>query len=163
MRWFSSGIPLIGLVLLTGCQQGDPPIVSTSPASTLAAQATPTQYYLPKTIPMPEIFGKPHSRPGERNDPSGTWRWYSPFDPTLDYALRLEVEGERVTGGMTARKSKEVPIFDAHFRNGELTFSVSRENSVWRYSGRVQGDTIRGSVEVDNGMRRRDWEAIRER
>lgn len=151
---------LIGLVILAGCQQGErPDEPSAQPTSTAPG---PNQISLPKTVPLPEIFGKPQSRPA---GPSGFWKWYSPFDPTLEYVLRLEVDGQRVTGGLAGRKTKETPIYDAYYRDGELTFSVAREKGVYKYTGRVQGDTIRGSIEHDfgNGPRRRDWEATREK
>jgi hypothetical protein len=165
---------MVGMAL-AGCQsqsptEPDPGSVPSTGGS--AARGTQT-VSLPKTVPLPELFGKPQpTRPlvTQSSNPSGTWRWSSPIDNDTEYVLRLEVQGNRATGTVAGRKGREAPIFDAYFVDGELTFRVSRERndgerSIWKYSGRVSGDIIRGTMEYDfgNGPRKRDWEAVREK
>jgi hypothetical protein len=111
---------------------------------------------------------------------------------TSETTLKLKQDGEKVTGtltpaaraarggqggqggdngnGGTARPARAMEIEDGKITDsGELTFKVSRENAqgnkmVSTYHGKVEGDTIKGTVESEgrNGQSRsRDFEAKR--
>jgi serine/threonine protein kinase len=110
--------------------------------------------------------------PQERNDPTGTWRWaFGGFGggKNRDVTIRLKLEGDRLTGTMPMGEGRDAPLDDARYRDGEVSFKVSRERDgvkfVVRYEGKVQGDHIRGKTEFDFGgqSRSRDWEAHRVR
>jgi len=68
---------------------------------------------------------------------------------------------------VTGRNNTETPVQDLKFQNGELTFKVTREwngqKMVLTYKGKVEGDTIKGTVERDRDGEKttRDWEAKR--
>ncbi|HET6251004.1 MAG TPA: hypothetical protein VFE47_25165 [Tepidisphaeraceae bacterium] len=103
----------------------------------------------------------------------GTWK--STFktqngtERTTTYKFKLE--GNKVTGTISGRNNTETPIEDGTFKDGTLSFSVTREfnnNKVTiKYTGKLDGDTIKGSSERPgaNGgdAVKRDWEAKREK
>jgi hypothetical protein len=69
-------------------------------------------------------------------------------------------------------KGKDAPetkIEDASFKDGEIKFTVTRERggtkTVSKYSGKLMGDTIKGTIESDRGgeAQKREWEAKRQR
>lgn len=101
-------------------------------------------------------------------DVSGTWQWtryYWDWDVVM--TLRLKQEGEKVTGKLRAGTRREIEIKEGKFRNRDLSFNVERDeggtNIVTRYRGRIEGDTIKGKMEVgrEGSGRALDWEAKR--
>ena len=103
----------------------------------------------------------------DKPDPNGTWKWSVKFgDQTRDMTLKLKLEGDKLTGAMVGR-SGETPITDATWKDGDLSFKVTRERDgqkmTSKYTGKVAGDTIKGKVESDRGgeSQSRDWEATR--
>ena len=68
---------------------------------------------------------------------------------------------------MPGRDGKDTPIADAKYKDGELSFTITREREgqkfTSKYSGKVSGDTIKGKVEStrEGQTRSRDWEAKR--
>lgn len=102
------------------------------------------------------------------NDPTGTWKWtVTRNDQAREVTLKLKLEGETLSGAMLGRNNQETKIADAKFKDGEVSFTVTREfngNKVTtKYKGKVEGDTIKGKQESDrNGQTQsRDWEAKR--
>lgn len=107
---------------------------------------------------------------GESKDPTGTWKWTVTFNnQTRESTLKLRLEGDKLTGAMLGRDNQETPIEDAKYKDGEVSFSVTRERNgqkfTAKYSGKVSGDTIKGKMEFerDGQTRSRDWEAKREK
>lgn len=107
---------------------------------------------------------------GESKDPTGTWKWTVTFNnQTRESTLKLKLEGDKLTGAMLGRDNQETPIEDAKYKDGEVSFSVTRERNgqkfTAKYSGKVSGDTIKGKMEFerDGQTRSRDWEAKREK
>ena len=98
----------------------------------------------------------------------GTWKWSQAGQngQTRESTVKLKQEGDKVTGVMVGRNG-ETEIKDGKVKDGEVSFSVTREfngNSFTaKYHGKVEGDTIKGKVETErNGQtRERDWEAKR--
>lgn len=106
----------------------------------------------------------------ESKDPTGTWKWTVTFNnQTRESTLKLRLEGDKLTGAMLGRDNQETPIEDAKYKDGEVSFSVTRERNgqkfTAKYSGKVSGDTIKGKMEFerDGQTRSRDWEAKREK
>lgn len=103
-------------------------------------------------------------------DPTGTWKWSVTFNnQTRDATLKLKLEGDKLTGAMLGRNNQETAIENATYKDGEVAFSVTRERNgqkfTSKYKGKVNGDTIKGTMEFErNGeTRSRDWEAKREK
>jgi hypothetical protein len=106
----------------------------------------------------------------DKNDPTGTWKWtQSRGDQKREVTLKLKLEGDKLTGSMPGRNNTETQITDGKFKDGELTFSVTREFNdqkfTTKYKGKVDGDTIKGTMESerDGKTRSSDWEAKREK
>jgi hypothetical protein len=102
-------------------------------------------------------------------DPTGTWKWEDTIkDQKRERTLKLKLEGTKLTGTMPGRKDgQETKIEDGKFENGEVSFTVTRERGdqkfVTKYKGKLEGDTIKGTIESSFGGKdqKRDWEAKR--
>lgn len=101
-------------------------------------------------------------------NPTGTWKWSVTFNNnTREMTLKLKLEGDKLTGAMVGQNNQETAIDDASFKDGTVTFSVTRERNnqkfTTKYSGKLDGDTIKGTAESerDGQKRSRDWEAKR--
>jgi hypothetical protein len=108
----------------------------------------------------------------EKKSPiDGTWKWsvQGQNNQSFEQTMVLKMEGDKVTGKILGRNNNETPIADATFKDGTLAFTVTRERNgnkvVSKYSGKVEGDTIKGKIESErNGQNNsRDWEAKREK
>ena len=106
----------------------------------------------------------------KKADPTGTWKWSVTFnDQTREVTLKLKLDGEKLTGSMPGRNNTETEISDGKFKDGEISFSVTRERNgqklTTKYKGKLDGDTIKGTTESerDGQTRTRDWEAKREK
>jgi hypothetical protein len=113
----------------------------------------------------------------DNDDPSGTWKWKTKFgkDGTeVERSMKLEYKDGKLTGtvsgggGKGGGKGTDSKIEDGKFKDGELSFTVTRERGdmkfVSKYSGKLSGDTIKGSITSDFGGKenKQDWEAKRE-
>jgi hypothetical protein len=108
------------------------------------------------------------ARADDKPNPTGTWKWTVNFGgQEREFALKLKLDGDKLTGGMIGRDDKETPIEDAKYKDGELSFKVTRERDgqkfTIKYKGKVEGDTIKGKTEFerDGQTQSRDWEAKR--
>jgi hypothetical protein len=101
------------------------------------------------------------------DDPSGVWKWtVERGGQKRDASLTLKLEGDKLTGHMPGRNNVVTPIEDGKFKDGEISFAVTREfNGVKRttkYSGKLSGDTITGKSEGtdrEGKAMTRDWVA----
>ena len=79
-------------------------------------------------------------------------------DPRKD-----KLEGDKLTGTISGRQGAETPIEEASFKDGEVKFQITRERDgqkmVSKYSGKISGDTLTGTVAF--GERSREWKAER--
>ncbi len=110
------------------------------------------------------------ARADDKPNPTGTWKWtVMRGDQKREMTLKLKLEGDKLTGAYVGRDGKETPIEDATFKDGEVSFKVTRERDgnkfTVKYNGKVSGDTIKGKTEFErNGeTQNRDWEAKREK
>jgi hypothetical protein len=99
---------------------------------------------------------------------TGTWKWTVTFgDQTREVSAKLKLDGEKVTGTIPGRNNTETAIENGTFKDGAISFSVTRERDgqkfTSKYSGKVEGDTIKGKIESerDGQTRSREWEAKR--
>jgi hypothetical protein len=108
-------------------------------------------------------------------DPTGTWVWTMPGrngGPDRTNTLELKLEGEKLTGTVAnLNRQGEVmktPISEASFKADQVAFTLTREfngnKMVIKYSGKIEGDVIKGKSEFErNGeSQSRDWEAKRQ-
>jgi hypothetical protein len=109
----------------------------------------------------------------DKPDATGTWKWTQQGrqggNPT-DWTAKLKQEGEKVTGtvsGTFGGQPTEMAISDGTFKDGTLTFNIVREfneqRRVTKYSGKLDGDTIKGKMERERQGEKveTDWEAKR--
>ena len=100
---------------------------------------------------------------------AGTWKWsVTVNDQTRETTLKLKQDGDKVTGVViTGQNNTETAIEEATFKDGELSFKVTRERNgmkrTTKYTGKLSGDSIKGKAESErNGeTQSRDWEAKR--
>jgi hypothetical protein len=108
--------------------------------------------------------------------PSGTWKWTQPGrngGPGFEVTLKLELKDGALSGtilGMQGPQGQipDVAIGDASFKDGAVAFSVTREfngnKRTSKYEGKIEGDTIKGSVERQNrdgALQKSEWTATR--
>jgi len=104
----------------------------------------------------------------DKPDPTGTWKWSVTFgDQKREFTLKLKLEGDKLTGAMVGQDGAETAIEEPSFKDGTVAFSSTRERNgqkrTTKYSGKLDGDTIKGKAEFErNGEKQsRDWEATR--
>lgn len=105
----------------------------------------------------------------DKADPTGTWKWSVTMnDRTREVTLKLKLDGDKLTGTMPGRNNTETAIENATFKDGQVSFTVTRERNnqkfTSKYTGKLDGNTIKGKTESErNGQTQsRDWEAKRE-
>ncbi len=112
----------------------------------------------------------------KKSGAAGIWTWTTPGrngGPDRKMSLKLKVEGDKLTGTLTAPGRQggdptNTEISEGKIKGEEVSFTVVREfngNKVTsKYSGKVSGDTIKGKIEMDRGgdTVSRDWEAKRD-
>jgi hypothetical protein len=98
----------------------------------------------------------------------GTWKWtFTRNDQTVEMSVKLKQDGEKLTGVYVGRDKQETKIEDGKIKDAELSFTVKREINnqtvSQKFKGKIDGDTIKGTIESDFGgqTRSRDWEAKR--
>lgn len=108
------------------------------------------------------------ARAEDKPNPNGTWKWTVTFGgQEREFAVKLKAEGEKLTGHFVSADGKETAIEDGKYKDGEVSFKVTREFNdnkfIIKYKGKVSGDTIKGKSERerDGETRSRDWEAKR--
>ena len=101
-------------------------------------------------------------------DPIGTWKWTVQYgEQSRESTLKLDMKEGKLVGTMVGRDNTERPIEDPKFRNGQVSFSVTRERDgqkmVFKYNGKLSGDAIKGKIQstLDGKPYARDWDAKR--
>ena len=127
------------------------------------------------TIRQVTLYYKPNTVVKDTNyyywvipaDVAGIWRWTLTTPTEMhDYALHLDQHFQEISGYVTI-EGKEIPLGEARLVGDQLGFVFSdaadRQNAVMRFTGRISGDTIQGSVEVEGGplKRKSRWTARR--
>lgn len=104
-------------------------------------------------------------RADEKNNPTGTWKWEVEFQgQKREQTLKLKLEGDKLTGALVGRNNQETPIEDGKFKDGEVSFKITRERNgqkfVQVFTGKVDGDTLKGKMGRE-GREGREIEAKR--
>ena len=95
-------------------------------------------------------------------DATGTWTWQveGRDGAKRDISLTLKQDGEKLTGSISmGGRGGPAEISDGTIKNGELSFKVVRKFNdnevVTKYSGKLEGDVIKGKSEMErNGQTR---------
>lgn len=111
--------------------------------------------------------------------PAGTWVWTvqgRQGGQGFEQTLKLEYKNGQVSGTLLGMQGgqfqiPDTPISEASYKDGRLTFSVTREFNnnkfTTRYEGKVEGDVITGTYErpgLDGGAAvKREWLAKRQK
>jgi hypothetical protein len=108
------------------------------------------------------------ARAADKPDPNGTWKWTVEMNgQKRDVTLKLKLDGDKLTGSMPGRNNTDTAIEDGKFKDGEVSFSVTRDRMgtkvTTKYSGKIDGDTFKGKMEFErNGEKMtREFEAKR--
>jgi hypothetical protein len=116
--------------------------------------------------------GEPQSYPWEARRLAGidgTWKWFSFFgERRFESKITLSLEGDKLTGLMPGRDGRSTAITNSSFKDGEIYFEVERSRGDFKffqkYQGKLDGDSIKGTIETSFGGNPRtvDWDARRE-
>ena len=109
--------------------------------------------------------------------PAGTWKWTQSFGgggQSFERKIQFDYKDGKLTGKMLAGEgafgaTPEAPISDGSFKDGMISFSITRDfngqSFTIKYSGKLEGDTIKGSAEFpspDGGdPRKLEWNPSR--
>lgn len=109
----------------------------------------------------------------DKNDPTGTWKWTPAAGgggggkkggTPREMTLKLKLDGDKLTGSMPGRGDAETKIEDGTFKNGEISFKITRERNgnktTTTYKGKVDGDKLTGTIDRGQGEPAK-WEAKR--
>jgi hypothetical protein len=108
------------------------------------------------------------ARAEDKASPTGTWKWtVERGGQKRESTCKLKLEGDKLTGAMLGRNNQETPIEDGTYKDGAVSFKVTRERNgqkfTTKFTGKLTGDTIKGKTEFerDGQTQSRDWEAKR--
>jgi uncharacterized protein (DUF2147 family) len=107
------------------------------------------------------------ARADDKPNPTGTWKYTADVNgQSIDVTIKLKLEGDKLTGSVTVL-DMETKIEDAKYKDGELSFKVTRDMNgnkfTIKYNGTIKGDTFKGKRELerDGQTNTRDFEAKR--
>jgi hypothetical protein len=110
------------------------------------------------------------ARADDKPNPTGTWKWKVEINgQEREFTLKLKLDGDKLTGSMLGRDGNETAIEDAKYKDGEVSFKVTRERDgnkfTVKYTGKVSGDKLKATseAEVNGETRKREFEATREK
>jgi hypothetical protein len=105
----------------------------------------------------------------DKDDPTGTWKVKTKRgEKEIEGTWKFENKDGKVTGTVSMGKN-EAKIEEGKFKDGELTFTVTREvkdmKFTSKYTAKITGDTIKGTSTTDfNGKEfKGDFEGKREK
>lgn len=103
------------------------------------------------------------------SSPAGSWKWTTQGrNGPQESTAKFDVKDGKLTGTVATSRG-ETPISEGSFKNGAIAFAVERtygdNKVVIKYAGKVEGDTIKGSIERpgrDGGAATKsEWNATR--
>ncbi len=106
-------------------------------------------------------------RAEDKPNPTGTWKYTADVNgQSIEVTIKLKLEGDKLTGSVSALDT-ESKIEDGKYKDGDVSFKVSREVNgnkfTLKYKGKIKGDTFKGQREFerDGETNTRDFEAKR--
>ncbi len=106
----------------------------------------------------------------KKADPTGTWKWTVERNgEKIERTVKLEYKDGKLTGTSPTPDGKEAKLEDGTFKDGEVTFTIHREQNgekmAIKYAGKIDGDTFKGAAEITQGgkTRKQEFEAKREK
>jgi hypothetical protein len=106
-------------------------------------------------------------RAEDKPNPTGTWTYSTERNgQTVETTITLKLDGDKLTGTVKTGNN-ETKIEDAKYKDGEVSFTVTRERNgnkfTTKYKGTVKGDSFKGKRESErNGQTQStDFEAKR--
>ncbi len=125
--------------------------------------------FLPLTICLTLLISLAARAEDKKLEITGTWKssFTNQNGQVRENVFKLKAEGEKLTGTVSGRQN-DTAIEQGKIKGEEISFQVTREfngnKMVFKYSGKVSGDTIKGKSESerDGQPQKRDWEAKRE-
>jgi hypothetical protein len=99
----------------------------------------------------------------KKSDPVGTWKWEMKVgEKSRESTLTIKKDGDKLTGVMPGRGGAETKVDDLKYKDGELSFSVTRERNdmkfTVKYKAKIDGDKIKGKAEAEVGGETRTME-----
>jgi hypothetical protein len=106
------------------------------------------------------------ARADDKPNPVGSWKFsVGRADRVREMTIKLSLDGETLKGVSVGKDMKETPLEEVTWKDGQVGFQISRERNgqkmTTKFSGKLEGDTIKGKMESDRGGQPRDWEAKR--
>jgi hypothetical protein len=104
----------------------------------------------------------------EQPNLTGTWKWKL-SNQSADNTLSLKLDGDKLTG-FVIRRTEQVPIEEATYKDGTVNFKATVTSEFGdgrkigtKFSGKLSGDKIKGTVEFKHPDRTisREWNARR--
>lgn len=102
---------------------------------------------------------------------TGSWKWtiQTPDGNSIDMSAKLTQDGEKLTGTfLDGFDQKTFDVKDGKVKDGNVSFTITRpfndDTITVKYDGKLNGDTIKGTLEVkfgDQDPNKSDWEAKR--
>jgi len=97
--------------------------------------------------------------------PEGTWTWTQPGrDADISVSLLIATKAGALTGAFT-NPNQTVDVTDLVVKDDEISFSIAGRRAATKYTGKISGDTITGSIELPargtGETRKVDWKAAR--
>ncbi len=89
---------------------------------------------------------------------AGVWQWSLPG--SAGYEARLEQKFQ-VPVGAVMLQGQPLRLGEARIKGDTVSFTVSGEAGVQRYTGRIRGNVINGEVVLRSGERAQPWRAER--
>ena len=108
----------------------------------------------------------------QKDDPTGTWKWKSKFGKDgkeFERTMKLQLKDGKLTGTVSGfgKQGTDTKIEDGTFKDGELSFQTTVERGdmkfTTKYSGKLSGDTIKGTITSERAGKenKQEWEAKR--
>ena len=104
------------------------------------------------------------ARAEDKANASGTWKWTGKSGEYQGQEITgtFKQEGDKLSGTVGS-SAGQVEIEEGKAKNGHVTFQITVGERVIKFSGKQDGDTIKGKVDISEGETKRtlDWTAKR--